>query len=116
LTEVGNRHGVRVRFFHGRGGTISRGAGPTHRFIKALPDNTLQGDLRLTEQGETIAQKYAHQPTAIYNLELFLPAQHASHSQIDGSQTQSIHWKVFSIALRRGHAMSTPNSCIPMGL
>lgn len=72
LTEVGNRHGVRVRFFHGRGGTISRGAGPTHRFIKALPDNTLQGDLRLTEQGETIAQKYAHQPTAIYNLELFL--------------------------------------------
>lgn len=72
LTEVGNRHGVRVRFFHGRGGTISRGAGPTHRFIKALPDKTLQGDLRLTEQGETIAQKYAHQPTAIYNLELFL--------------------------------------------
>lgn len=72
LTEIGNRHGVRVRFFHGRGGTISRGAGPTHRFIKALPDNTLQGDLRLTEQGETIAQKYAHQPTAIYNLELFL--------------------------------------------
>jgi len=72
LTEVGNRHGVRVRFFHGRGGTISRGAGPTHRFIKSLPDNSLQGDLRLTEQGETIAQKYAHQPTAIYNLELFL--------------------------------------------
>ncbi len=72
LTEVGNRHGVRVRFFHGRGGTISRGAGPTHRFIKSLPEHTLQGDLRLTEQGETIAQKYAHQPTAIYNLELFL--------------------------------------------
>lgn len=72
LTEVGNRHGVRVRFFHGRGGTISRGAGPTHRFIKSLPDHTLRGDLRLTEQGETIAQKYAHQPTAIYNLELFL--------------------------------------------
>ncbi len=72
LTEVGNRHGVRVRFFHGRGGTISRGAGPTHRFIKSLPERTLQGDLRLTEQGETIAQKYAHQPTAIYNLELFL--------------------------------------------
>ncbi len=72
LTGVGDRHGVRVRFFHGRGGTISRGSGPTHRFIKAFPDNTLQGDLRLTEQGETIAQKYAHQPTAIYNLELFL--------------------------------------------
>lgn len=72
LAEVGRRHGVHVRFFHGRGGTISRGAGPTHRFVRSLPDRTLQGNLRLTEQGETIAQKYAHQPTAIYNLELFL--------------------------------------------
>lgn len=72
LTSVGKQHGVRVRFFHGRGGTISRGAGPTHRFIKAFPDGTLGGDLRVTEQGETIPQKYAHQATAIYNLELFL--------------------------------------------
>jgi phosphoenolpyruvate carboxylase len=72
LSRIGKEHGVQVRFFHGRGGTISRGAGPTHRFIKALPDDTLQGDLRVTEQGETIAQKYAHQATAIYNLELFL--------------------------------------------
>lgn len=72
LTEVGMSEGVRVRFFHGRGGTISRGAGPTHRFIKAFPDQSLGGDLRLTEQGETIPQKYAHSATAIYNLELFL--------------------------------------------
>ncbi len=72
LGQVGRKHNVRVRFFHGRGGTISRGAGPTHRFIKALPDQTLRGDLRVTEQGETIPQKYAHQSTAIYNLELFL--------------------------------------------
>lgn len=72
LAEVGSRHNVVPRFFHGRGGTISRGAGPTHRFINSLPDGTLQGDLRLTEQGETIAQKYAHQSSAIYNLELFL--------------------------------------------
>lgn len=72
LSRTGRKHGVRVRYFHGRGGTISRGAGPTHRFIKALPDDTLCGDLRVTEQGETIPQKYAHQATAIYNLELFL--------------------------------------------
>lgn len=72
LANVGRKHSVHVRFFHGRGGTISRGAGPTNRFIRSLPDRTLEGDLRLTEQGETIAQKYAHQPTAIYNLELFL--------------------------------------------
>lgn len=72
LSAIGQQHGVHVRFFHGRGGTISRGAGPTHRFVRALPDGTLRGDLRLTEQGETIAQKYAHQTSAIYNLEQFL--------------------------------------------
>ena len=72
LTETGNEHGVRVRFFHGRGGTISRGAGPTHRFLAALPDGTLQGDLRMTEQGETIAQNYANRLHALYNLELLV--------------------------------------------
>ncbi len=70
LTQVGARHGVRVRFFHGRGGTIGRGAGPTHRFVRALPPGTLGGDLRLTEQGETISQKYANQITAAHHLEL----------------------------------------------
>lgn len=70
LAAAGRERGVRVRFFHGRGGTISRGAGPTHRFLSALPHGALGGDLRMTEQGETIAQKYANQITAVYNLEL----------------------------------------------
>jgi len=72
LAAVGRERGMRVRFFHGRGGTISRGAGPTHRFIKALPHGALAGDLRVTEQGETIGQKYANLVTASYNLELLL--------------------------------------------
>ncbi|NBC33908.1 MAG: phosphoenolpyruvate carboxylase [Alphaproteobacteria bacterium] len=72
MARVGETHGVRIRFFHGRGGTISRGAGPTHRFIRALPHAALLGDLRLTEQGETISQKYANRVTAAYNLELLL--------------------------------------------
>ncbi|NTV65789.1 MAG: phosphoenolpyruvate carboxylase, partial [Oscillochloris sp.] len=72
LAAVGQERGVRIRFFHGRGGTISRGAGPTHRFLKALPADSLGGDLRLTEQGETIAQKYANRITASYNLELLM--------------------------------------------
>ncbi len=72
LAEVGRKHGVRVRFFHGRGGTIGRGAGPTHRFIAALPAGSVQGDLRMTEQGETIAQKYANPDTAAHHLELLL--------------------------------------------
>ncbi|TVQ89981.1 MAG: phosphoenolpyruvate carboxylase [Deltaproteobacteria bacterium] len=70
LTAVGEAHGVRIRFFHGRGGSISRGGGPTHRFLRALPKGTLGGDLRLTEQGEVIARKYANRLTAAHSLEL----------------------------------------------
>lgn len=70
LTEVGREMGIRIRYFHGRGGTISRGAGPTHRFIAGLPSETIGGDMRLTEQGEVISQKYANKITALYNLEL----------------------------------------------
>ncbi|HSH39650.1 MAG TPA: phosphoenolpyruvate carboxylase, partial [Chthoniobacterales bacterium] len=72
LAQVGQKHGVSIRFFHGRGGTISRGAGPTHRFLNALPPSARSGDFRITEQGETIAQKYANYITAVHNLELLL--------------------------------------------
>ena len=72
MADVGRATGVKIRFFHGRGGTISRGAGPTHRFLEALPHGSLSGDVRLTEQGETIAQKFGNRATATYNLELLL--------------------------------------------
>ncbi|MEZ4406053.1 MAG: phosphoenolpyruvate carboxylase [Polyangiales bacterium] len=72
LTDAARSRGARLRFFHGRGGTVSRGAGPTHRFLEALPPGTVQGALRVTEQGEVIAQKYANPLTAAYNLELLL--------------------------------------------
>jgi phosphoenolpyruvate carboxylase len=72
LVEAAQARGARVRFFHGRGGTVSRGAGPTHRFLDALPLGALSGDFRMTEQGETIAQKYANLGTATYHLELLV--------------------------------------------
>jgi len=72
LSEVGKKHGVNIRFFHGKGGTISRGAGPTHWFLKSLPASTLFGLIRVTEQGETIERKYANKGNAAYNLELLL--------------------------------------------
>ncbi|MCO4293523.1 phosphoenolpyruvate carboxylase [Solitalea sp. MAHUQ-68] len=78
LAEVGKKHGVRIRFFHGRGGSVSRGAGPANWFIQALPHSSLQGDLRETEQGETIEQKYANKMNASYNLELLLAGTAAS--------------------------------------
>lgn len=72
LSEVGRKHGVDIRFFHGKGGTISRGAGPTHWFLKSLPGSSQNGLIRITEQGETIERKYANMGNAGYNLELLL--------------------------------------------
>ena len=72
LTRVGQQNGITLCFFHGRGGTISRGAGPTHWFMAALPHGAMSGAFRMTEQGETIAQKYANLANATYNLELLL--------------------------------------------
>jgi phosphoenolpyruvate carboxylase len=72
LSALARRAGVRVSFFHGRGGTVGRGAGPTHVFLEALPPASLMGHLRVTEQGEVIAQKYANPVTATYHLERLL--------------------------------------------
>lgn len=72
LAEVARRHKVRVDFFHGRGGTIGRGAGPTHVFLDALPMGSQMGGMRVTEQGEVIAQKYANRLTATFHLERLL--------------------------------------------
>ena len=70
LAKIGRKHGVDIRFFHGKGGSISRGAGPIHWFLKSLPPESLCGKLRLTEQGETIERKYANKVNAAFNLEL----------------------------------------------
>jgi phosphoenolpyruvate carboxylase len=72
LTEVAKKHNTRLTFFHGRGGTVGRGAGPTHVFLEALPHGSLSGRMRVTEQGEVIAQKYANRVTATFQLERLL--------------------------------------------
>ncbi len=72
LAAMGRSKKVRIRFFHGKGGSISRGAGPTNWFIQSLPKGSVDGDLRLTEQGETIAQKYANRMNASFNMELLV--------------------------------------------
>ena len=86
LAALGREAGVRLRFFHGRGGTISRGAGPTHRFLEALPAASLGGDIRLTEQGETIAQKFGNLPTATFNLELLVAGVTATTVRHEGEE------------------------------
>jgi phosphoenolpyruvate carboxylase len=74
LAAQADAHGVSVEFFHGRGGTISRGGGPTHRAILAQPRGTVRGRLKLTEQGEVIAHKYGTVPSAVYHLERLVSA------------------------------------------
>ena len=72
LLTIGNKHKTEILFFHGRGGTVGRGAGPAHRFLEALPNGSLEAGLRLTEQGEVIGQKYNTTETATTNLEVLI--------------------------------------------
>ncbi len=69
LVELFGHHELRVTFFHGRGGTIGRGGGKTHRAVLAGPPGSVDGHLRMTEQGEVIHRKYALRPIAIRHLE-----------------------------------------------
>ncbi len=74
LVEEAKQHGIKVVIFHGRGGAVGRGGGPTHRAILGLPPGTLQGLVRLTEQGEVISDRFAHPVIAQRYIEQVLGA------------------------------------------
>jgi phosphoenolpyruvate carboxylase len=72
LTEIGNKHNIKLCYFHGIGGTISRGGGQYNRFLESMPSNAVSGNIKLTIQGETISQQLANPLNATYNLEMLL--------------------------------------------
>ena len=74
LVETFRKHGIRMRLFHGRGGSVGRGGGPTYEAILAQPGGTVQGQIRVTEQGEVIGAKYANAEVGRRNLEVLAAA------------------------------------------
>lgn len=92
LTKIGDDHGVKITFFHGRGGTVGRGGGPSYEAITSQPFGSIKDRIRLTEQGEIIENKYGNKDAAYYNLEMLISASInrmvtqmiANPSEIDG--------------------------------
>ena len=104
LTRLGQELGVPIAFFHGRGGSVSRGGAPTGRAIAAQPAGSINGRMRLTEQGEVVSFKYANRGTAAYQVEL-LAASVIEHSLKSERETALVPTAEFDEAME---ALSGP--------
>lgn len=105
LTRLGRKHKVRISFFHGRGGSVSRGGAPTGRAIAAQPAGTVDGFMRVTEQGEVVSSKFANRGTGLHQLEI-LAASVFAHSVKSPNETQLKDIPEFDEALEALTGMS----------
>ena len=97
LSEVGRKNNTNIYFFHGTGGTISRGGGKYHRFLESMPEKTVSGTLKITVQGESVAQLFGNPMTAKYNLNALSSgvARHVIKNQIS---TEKIKYPLDAMA------------------
>ena len=93
LHQVAREFGVKLRLFHGRGGTVGRGGGPTHSAILAQPPGCFSGQIRVTEQGEVLNWKYADPVLAEWNLELMIAASLEAFTRTGDDRTHPSNWE-----------------------
>lgn len=104
IIEISNKYSIECRMFHGRGGTVGRGGGPTHNAIVAQPSGTVNGMIKITEQGEVLSYKYASYETAIYELEMAIGGlmKASQHLVSDNLTTDNVIEKNMELMSQKG--------------
>lgn len=102
VRSIADRFGVACRLFHGRGGTVSRGGGPTHDSILAQPPGTVRGRIKFTEQGEVLSFKYLHPETAVFEMTAGISGLMKASCNLRAAGDAPAHAKVMAQLARDG--------------
>jgi len=91
IVKLAKKYGIQVIFFHGRGGSAGRGGGPIQATLRSQPPNSVNGKIRITDQGEVIQQKYGYEPLAKYNLCSYIGA--VTEATLNPPPLPKNHWR-----------------------